>query len=149
MTPTIRILDARELGLDERGLRRRARTESSAQPSAHVSRSYCYPYAIIASHSEPVGVDIERHTPCDAAFGASICTPAERSEWAAVDDPDAFFTEVWSSKEALSKALGDAVAYDPQRLASPIGWAEGRSGRWRAVQLKVAPQHAGWVCWRA
>ncbi len=147
--PAVQLIDARQQGLDEAGLRARARALSDAAGAGHVSRSYSFPYALVVAHSERVGVDIERIRPCDAAFARSICTPAEVADIAAVADPNEHFTSLWSSKEALAKALGDALAYDPQRLESPALWVDGRAGVWRAAELRIAAGHVGWLCWRA
>lgn len=69
-----------------------------------------------------------------------------------VDERIAFdrtITSLWSSKEALAKALGDALAYDPRRLEAPVAWPDGRSGAWRARALELAQEdYVGWVCWR-
>jgi hypothetical protein len=62
---------------------------------------------------------------------------------------DRRITSLWSSKEALAKALGDALHYDPRRLEGPAGWREGRAGSWRARALDVGEEYVGWVCWRA
>lgn len=115
----------------------------SAAP--HVSRSYAAPYALVAAHHRPVGVDIERVGPLEADFGPSVATPQERA-WAACADAVAL-TSLWSAKEALAKALGDAADYDPRRLGSPLFWPEGRAGRWRARRLEPAAGYVGWVCW--
>lgn len=61
---------------------------------------------------------------------------------------DRRITSLWSSKEALAKALGDALDYDPRRLEGPGAWPEGRSGSWRARALEPAGEYVGWVCWR-
>jgi phosphopantetheinyl transferase len=146
--PEVRLLDATEAGLDEPGLTAWARAESDRAAGLHCSRSYRYPYALIASHSEPVGVDIERIEPFDQAFLESIRTPSEPAKPPDNTDADIYLASLWSSKEALSKALGDALAYDPRRLESPIMWPHGTSGRWRAASLAVPAGHVGWVCWR-
>ena len=146
--PEVRVLDARSMGLGERGLRDWARSESSRAPAPHVARSYRYPYAIVASHSDPVGVDIERVQPFDNELAQSICTPAETLEAPGYEPLEAFFTSLWCSKEALAKALGDALRYDPRRLQSPRSWADGRSGPWRAAELPAPLGHVAWVCWR-
>jgi len=148
MRPEVRLLDARSAGVDESGLRAWARAQTASSDARFVTRSYRYPYALIAWHDGPVGIDIERVERCDAAFVESICTPAERSEWLAGGDPDATAISLWCSKEALAKALGDALAYDPRRLESPLGWPAGRSGPWRAECLPTPPGHVGWLCWR-
>jgi phosphopantetheinyl transferase (holo-ACP synthase) len=93
-------------------------------------------------------VDIERVQRCDEAFAASIQTPRERVALPVQGDRDRHFTSLWSGKEALSKALGDALAYDPRRLEGPLGWPDGRSGPWRAARLEVGAEHVAWVCWR-
>jgi hypothetical protein len=147
--PVLRWLDARGPGVDPRELRDWAREISDAAGAAHSSRSYSYPYALIAVHGAPVGVDVERIGPYDAAFAKSICTPSEDPEPAAGVSREHYLTSLWASKEALAKALGDAVAYDPRRLESPVSWSEGRAGRWRARELLVGRQRVAWLCWRA
>ena len=147
--PEVRLLDATEAGLDEPGLKAWARAESDRAAGPHSSRSYRYPYALIACHSEPVGVDIERIEPHDQPFLESIRTPSEPAEPPAGAAADRYAASLWSSKEALSKALGDALSYDPRRLESPITWPNGRSGRWQAASLTVPAGHVGWLCWRS
>lgn len=144
--PEWRVVDARSTGMDEGALRAWARAQ---RPAAHVSRSYRYPYCLIAWHDEPVGVDIERIEPYDVAFAASICTPFERVDAERVAEAGAWLASLWCSKEALSKALGAPLRYDPRRLESPIGWPGGRAGAWRARPLEVVPGHVAWVCWRS
>ena len=146
--PEVRLLDARVDDLDASALRDRARVLTADSGAKHVTRSYCYPYALVAWHSEPVGIDIERVGRCDAAFADLICTTAERSDPACVDDPDAYLTSLWSAKEALSKALGDARRYEPSRLESPARWPQQRAGQLQATRLYVGPGHVAWVCWR-
>jgi hypothetical protein len=155
--PEVRLLDASGSGLDEAGLRAWAREQCAARIAegagsarrVHESRSYCFPYAVVAWHETPVGVDIEHVGRCDEAFAASISAPEERADYASVADPDSYVTSLWSGKEALAKALGDALSYDPRRLVSPLRWPDGRAGAWRALSLPVPAGHVAWVCWRA
>jgi hypothetical protein len=156
-TPRVRLLDARAWGLDESGLRTWARSLTKAAPTRCSSRSYRYPLALVAMHDAAVGVDIERIEHCEQAFTDSISTPAERTagERAAAErvagvlgaDRDRFTTSLWSSKEALAKVLGDALAYDPRHLEGPGRWPDGRSGPWRAATLDVGAGHVAWLCW--
>ncbi len=147
--PEVILFDALEAGVDEPGLRAWARTQASRTGAAHTSRSYRYPYALVASHSEPVGIDIERIEPFDQAFLESIFTPSEQRVGVGDADPGRYLASLWSSKEALAKALGDAVRYDPRRLGSPMFWPEARSGPWRASSLPVPAGHVAWLCWRS
>jgi len=147
--PRVQILDARLEGLDASALRERARLVGGASGFRYVSRSYRYPYALIGCHSEPVGIDIERVSACDAAFADLICTPEERFDPALVIDPDGYLTSLWCAKEALSKALGDALRHTPSRLGSPARWPLRRSGPWQAARLEIASGHVAWVCWRS
>jgi len=145
--PQVVLLDARADGLDEAGLRARAR-DVAADGGRRSSRSYRFPLALVAFNDGPIGVDIERVESCDEAFADSIRTPSERMAGWPEGDSDRFFTSLWSSKEALAKALGDALAYDPRRLEGPSAWPDGRSGPWHARALELGPEHVGWVCWR-
>lgn len=145
--PRTRLLDARAEGLDEPGLRARARELAARAGAPHASRSYRYPYALLAWHEHRVGVDIERVEPLDPDFVESICTPSERRRLRGGSDAR-HVTSLWCSKEALAKALGDAVDYDPRRLDSPLAWPDGRSGAWRARELPAPGGHVAWLCWR-
>lgn len=136
-------------GISERELREWARAHCAAGPAAHHSRSYRYPYALIAWHETRVGVDLERIEPFDRAFAESICTPQERLAWQSMPDRDARCASLWSGKEALAKMLGDALSYDPRRLESPLLWPDGRAGPLRALQLPVDDRHVAWVCFEA
>jgi hypothetical protein len=147
--PSVRMLDARLADLDGPCLQEWARTLPACAGSPFVSRSYRYPYALVAWHNGPVGIDIERIGPCDSAFAELICTPAERADPAYLAEPDTYLTSLWSAKEALSKALGDARLYVPSRLDSPTRWHRLRSGPWRAARIPVSPGHVGWACWRS
>jgi 4'-phosphopantetheinyl transferase superfamily len=147
--PEVRLLDARAAGLDEPGLRDRARVISATVGAPYVSRSYRHPYALVSWHTGPVGIDLERVEPCDAAFARSICTPAETIEWATLEDASVYFSSLWCSKEALAKALGDALRYDARRLEAPMLWPAGRAGAWNAARLPMGPGHVAWLCWRS
>ena len=147
-TPHVLLLDARGDGLDEGELRERAREVAAASTVGFTSRAYRFPLALVASHEAPVGVDIERVQSCGKDFADSIRTPSERMAGWPEDDADRFFTSLWSSKEALAKALGDALQYDPRRLEGPGAWPDGCAGRWSAHQLELGQEHVGWVCWQ-
>ena len=147
--PTVRLLDARESRLDEAGLRARARAITSRSGAPYVSRSYRFPFALVAWHGAAVGVDIERVDPCGEAFADLICTASERAQLAVAEHVDEYLTSLWCSKEALTKALGDPLSYDPRRLDSPMSWPDARSGPWRAMRLLPVADHVGWLCWRA
>ncbi|HTX13395.1 MAG TPA: 4'-phosphopantetheinyl transferase superfamily protein [Solirubrobacteraceae bacterium] len=145
--PVVALLDASADGRDEAALRARARELGAAVGADRVSRSYCRPYALVGWHSEPIGVDVERVVTCPPEFAPSISTPAELA--AARWTTDTEIVSLWSSKEALSKALGDALDYDPRRLESPAGWPGGVCGPWRAATLPLPDGYCGWVCWRS
>jgi hypothetical protein len=146
--PQVRLLDARAAGVGEPGLREWAR-DTDEDGELHVTRAYRFPYALAAWHSEPVGVDIERIEHLELDFLESICTPAERRWLSGRPYPYALLAWLWCSKEALAKALGHALSYDPRRLDSPVFWPGGRSGPWRGVPVPVPPGHSGWMCWRS
>ena len=146
--PPVRLIDARRGGLDESQLVARARALSDHAGVQYVSRSFRYPYALVAWHDAPVGIDIERIEPCAPAFAESICTPAERADPAFHTLNTSDIISIWCSKEALAKALGDATQYDPRRLESPIRWRDGQTGPWHAAPLTSPENHTVWLCWR-
>lgn len=141
MTPAVRLLDARRAGLDREGLRAWARAQRLPAGAACVARSYRHPFALVAWHDAAVGVDIERVEAHDAAFEAVVCTPAERGAGLEL-------SSLWCAKEALAKALGDALRYEPARLESPSRWPDGASGPWRARACAAPAGHVAWVVWR-
>jgi hypothetical protein len=151
--PGVRLIDARTIGLrEEAALRTHVRELSAGTGAPFTSRSYSFPLALLAWHTAPVGCDIERVEPCEEAFADSIRTPTEREAQTPYADDDGerdrHVTSLWSSKEALSKALGDALDYDPRRLQGPGAWPDGRSGPWRAAALdRIPDDHVAWVCW--
>jgi phosphopantetheinyl transferase len=145
-SPTVYLLDARNADMDESALKREARSFSALRGCC--SRSYRYPFALVAVHNGLVGVDIERVTSWDPLALRSILTPGECD---ALGDAsgDAVATSLWSSKEAVAKALGDPIRYDPRRIESPMFWPDGTAGRWRASILAVPKSHQAWLCWQA
>ena len=146
--PQVRLLDARDVAGDEDQLRRLACRLTGTVAAPWISRSYAFPYAMVAWHDTAVGIDIERVEPCSVEFAELVCTPSEiaHTPW---DGPlDDHLTGLWSSKEALAKALGDALRYDPRRLGSPMYWPEGRAGTWRTAAITAPAGHCAWLCWR-
>jgi hypothetical protein len=160
--PTVRVLDARNREWDERRLRAEARALTARTGAPFSSRSYRYPYALATWHNREVGVDLEVVDAANAALSDVICTETERRLLAHAQDGALDRSSLWSGKEALAKALGDALLYDPSRLASPLVWLPERlsapmphpeafvtraAGRWRAAPLVVPDGHVGWLCW--
>lgn len=147
--PEVHLLQARAPEHDEAWLRAGARALGAASGRQFVSRSYRFPWAAVACHSAEVGVDIERVEQFDPVFLESILTPQERAQPVPGEGAAEFLYSVWSSKEALAKALGDALDYDPRRLEAPAFWPGGRAGVWRAAPLTTPVGHTGWLCWRS
>lgn len=146
--PQVRLLDARDVAVDEDGLRIWARALTESVATSRVSRSYAFPYALVAWHDQAVGIDIERVGPCSVEFAQLVCTPSERAHAVSDRALDEHLTSLWSSKEALAKALGDALRYEPSRLGSPMYWPDGRAGAWSAASLRAPTGHFAWLCWR-
>jgi hypothetical protein len=137
----------RVLLLDGPDLRGRAWAAAAAAGAPFASRSYRAPYALVAWHDARVGVDIERVQEFTPDFDKLICAPEERTAAAEAADRDRFLADLWSGKEALAKALGDALSHDPARLPSPLMWRAGAAGRWRARRVPVPDGHVGWLVW--
>ncbi len=113
-----------------------------------ISRSYRHPFALIATHTDVLGVDIERVDPFDKDFAESICTPSEWSSDATRPRGAVELADVWSTKEALAKALGNALDYDPRRLVSLALAPNSRASTWQAARVSVPSGYVGWVIWR-
>jgi phosphopantetheinyl transferase len=145
--PIVQLIHGGALG-GQPELRRTARRlrPPPGHERSHVSRSYRDPLALVAWHRDRVGVDIERVEVCGSGLAATICTPAERE---LVGTGDRELISLWCAKEALAKAFGAPLRYDPRRLEAPSGWSDGCCGPWRAAELDVAPGHVAWVCWRS
>ncbi len=112
-----------------------------------MSRSYRLPLALVAWGNTRLGVDLERVEATERDFAESICTPDELAAFGERLDDATFVSSLWASKEALAKALGDPLGYDPRRLASPLGWVQERAGSWQAREFSPAPEHVAWVVW--
>ncbi len=66
-----------------------------------------------------------------------ILTEEENTYLSSFPDEDKIsqLLKIWSAKEALTKALGDALSYNPKFLTSPVMWPESKSGRWHYVSF--------------
>ena len=125
-------------------LRMRARRQCDDR-QRHWSRSYSGHHALIAGWHDRVGADIEvldhslesTWTLHDVNFRSTMMTPEERQLELSLDDDAARKEAVslWCSKEALAKALGTPLEWDPSRLRGPALWPSHAYGRWRATFL--------------
>ncbi len=132
---------------DPHSLRRRARSLATEDV---VSRSYADPFAVVASWTREVGVDIvrpvddDRFSLDDPDFRALIMSPEDCSARGSRSTVSAW--DIWSSKEAAAKASGDPLGYVPAQHFSPCLWPEGRLGPWRALRIAGLPDElTGWV----
>jgi 4'-phosphopantetheinyl transferase len=106
----------------------------------------------VFSAVSPLGVDLElvRTLPDLPQVGASIFSPAEAKQFAAIapqDQPSAFF-KCWTRKEALIKAIGTGLSYpldrfsvsfdEPARLLSAEGF-DPELSRWHLTHLEPEP----------
>lgn len=86
----------------------------------HISIAHCEDRAIAIAHDRPVGVDIERISPRDPEFLASIATQAEQAlikERAAAPEQTAeWITRLWCAKEATGKMTGAGVKGAPTQF---------------------------------
>lgn len=137
-------------------LRQRARLQCDGRFS-HWSRSYSGNVALVAGWNQRVGIDIELTDLAREAswsftnerFRSSMLTSEERSRIASeeVPGPTLSATSVWSSKEAVAKALGTPRQFDPARLTGAAVWIDARRGRWRAAYLDLTPLGLDAVAW--
>lgn len=121
------------------------------------TRSYSGAFSIEAVSKSRCGIDIEipeilenEWNMDSKSFDVAILAEGERdkilsSKYASdLNLP----TVIWSSKEALAKALGDATRYEPNKLESPIVWANLQHGRWQAVHVDFrTPDQKRLIVW--
>lgn len=142
--PNVLLVEAHaRSGIDE--LRAAARELCARSEVRFASRAYRYPFALVATHQFRVGVDIERFVGFTALDAPAILSPGERAR--GIEFTDEQVSSIWSGKEALAKALGDALDYEPGRLESPWFWREGRCGRYLAASFSVGDEFGAWVVW--
>lgn len=146
VSPLVYLLEEEGGERREADLRAGARALCAGAGARCSSRSYRFPFAVVALSDTPVGVDIERVTAWNPAQLRSILTPTEGQRRPPPDNRWA--TALWSSKEALAKGLGQPLGYDPRRLESPVTWQQGQAGRWSARSLEAPPGHVVWLCWQ-
>ena len=83
---------------------------------------------IVLAIGHPVGVDIEKlHALSDLeGLIERVCTTGERQELLRIphEKREGFFFQLWTRKEALLKALGSGLRFDPRRVE--VGIAEER-----------------------
>ena len=158
--PRVWLVDSGDASIGIAALRSQTRLASEAIGSdasggttpaggaACTSRSYRYPFALIGTHHDVLGVDIERVDPFDEEFAESICMPSEWMSESTQPRTAEDVADVWSTKEALAKALGNALDYDPRRLLSLALVPGLKTSDWQAARVSVPAGYVGWVVWR-
>ncbi len=141
---------------DHDRLRSRARRECDGR-WPHWSRSYCGDHAVIVGWRDRVGVDVETlDRPIettwslhDELFRTTMMTAEERELAPPLDLVAArdMALSLWCSKEALAKALGTPLDWEPTRLRGPALWPSRDVGRWRATYLGPDVLHFRALAW--
>lgn len=144
--------DFSDLGVSVTLLRRSGSHNSFGQPQqkgrgaleVFESRSYSSDYAVVVFASHRCGIDIELPTPSDPEWSLesplyqlAVLAKGEKDLVLATEyrnDKD-LASVLWSSKEALAKALGNASAYEPTDLYSPITWGIKSPENWKAKHV--------------
>lgn len=97
-----------------------------AQPSAiHFSLSHTKNAIAVAIDRQPVGIDIEAIVSAarieDSHFLERTMSADEQQRIRAAAEPRVLYTELWTQKEALSKAIGSGLNIDtlPELLQQP------------------------------
>ena len=95
--------------------------------------------ALVISHEQPVGIDIEPWRPVNDALavGATVFTELEMQGWssASAAEVDVSFLRLWTRKEALLKAIGLGLSLDPKTV--DIGLLEDQC----TVEVDAGSQH--------
>ena len=116
-------------GLHGQRLKNLSRTVSRG--GSFQSRSYTHGFKADIAWTGKCAIDIELVNEAPAgwdihnpSFQSSILKPGEYQRLCESPNARANYlpTLIWSSKEALAKALGDARDYEPRHLDSPLLW---------------------------
>lgn len=121
-------------------------TQTSRHYLPNSSRSYCDRYVAEVHANVRCGIDLElldaqnpNWSIDSKLFERAMLAPGEleliKSCW--VGTQECLPTIIWSSKEALAKALGNAQNYSPTQLLSPITWCADRIPNWIAQHLEI------------
>lgn len=102
----------------------------------HFSLTHCDEFAAIAiSNSAPVGVDIEdTSTNIDADTLRSVMSADEILCLESNKPENDSLLRLWARKEAILKAFGRGLSYDPRQLT--VGLEPARFDIWRHVALR-------------
>lgn len=146
----------------ERGEHGKPFVSASGFPRFNLSHSgRCVVFAFSAGHD--IGVDVEalgrRHSPLELA--TRFFAAEETAALAALDEGEqgAAFMRLWTSKEAVLKALGHGLSFGLHRLRfaleegggtglQAIAAEAGTPAEWRLHRFEPAPGHAGALAWR-
>ncbi|NNN04209.1 MAG: 4'-phosphopantetheinyl transferase superfamily protein [Acidimicrobiaceae bacterium] len=116
----------------------------------HQSRSYADPLSVAAWWTSAVGVDVVRPVNDDhfsleqRSFRDVMLSPLDLE--ALTRTPDISAWDIWSSKEAAAKAMGNPLSYIPHQHFSPALWPNGEFGKWRVSRIDNLPDdYLGWV----
>ena len=141
-------------------LRLYATGHSQTDESWHLpfaSKSHSRGLTVVLQSNHPCGVDLESLDSeiepwlfADQRFQDFVLAPGEAQAIKASKYAEHGFlaTVVWSSKEALAKALGDARKYSPSRLRSPISWESEPVQNWEAEFIEIEfADHSRFCIW--
>lgn len=122
----------------------------------------CVVFAFCARHE--IGVDVEavsrRHAPLELATRFFAAEEAAALAALAEAEQGAAFMRLWTSKEAVLKALGQGLSFGLHRLRFDLDGAGATGGlraiaseagtpaEWQLRRFEPAPGHAGALAWR-
>ncbi len=81
-------------------------------PDIHFNLSHCPVAALCATSHSPVGADIERIRPYNAALAHRVLNDAEMAVVEASARPEVEFARLWTMKESLLKLTGEGIRRD-------------------------------------
>ncbi|HEY4254496.1 MAG TPA: 4'-phosphopantetheinyl transferase superfamily protein [Roseomonas sp.] len=124
----------------------------------HFNLSHSKGLAALGMARFPLGVDVEAMRRIDDGLAATVFSPMELEELAALpsDLRQAGFFRGWTRKEAFVKALGSGLSAPLDRFTvslSPdaparlrdIDWAPGEAAAWQITHVSIGHTHVGAV----
>ena len=84
----------------------------------HFNISHCKKACCCIFSDQPIGIDIQHFQEVKLGIINRICSDEEKYEVLNADNPNAVFSKIWTTKEAISKQTGEGIFRDIQHIST-------------------------------